>query len=214
MRLYLSTILIMLFIAGCGQSEHKNPFDSSSLHKDSNDLSKTPISKEDVKLAEPTTETITETSTPPLEETKAKEDADKVVQSAENSETAKRDADQLLQDAISNREIEKIKQQLATGANVNSKAARGWTPLHLAVESDDIEIVKLLIANGSNVNAKHNGGGTALHWAARKGHREIAELLIANGANVNAQDEDGGTPLFYVSNPEMADLLRKSGANE
>ena len=28
------------------------------------------------------------------------------------------------------------------------------------------------------------------------------------------QHEDGGTPLFYVSNPEMADLLRKSGANE
>ncbi len=214
MRLYLSTILIILFTAGCGQSEHKHPLDSSSLHKGSNDISKKPISKEEVKLAEPATETITKTSTPPLEETKAKEDADQLLQSAENSETAKRDADQLLQDAISNREIEKIKQQLATGANVNSKAARGWTPLHLAVESDDIEIVELLIANGSNVNAKHNGGGTALHWAARKGHREIAELLIANGANVNAQDEDGGTPLFYVSNPEMADLLRKSGANE
>ena len=91
------------------------------------------------------------------------------------------------------------------------KAARGWTPLHNAVDSDDKEIVELLVNNGADVNATHNGGGTPLHWAARKGHKQIVELLIANGANVNAQDEDGGTPLFYTSNPEIADLLRKHG---
>ena len=73
----------MLFTAGCGQSENKKNLDSSSLHKGSNDISKKPISKEEVKLAEPATETITETSTPPLEETKAKEDADKAKEALE-----------------------------------------------------------------------------------------------------------------------------------
>ena len=170
--------------------------------------SKTPTAKEEVKL----TKSITELAAPLPEKLKPKERADEATQTSEDVEAVKRDADRTLQDAISNGDLETIKQQLTAGANVNSKAARGWTPLHLAVESDDIEIVKLLIRSGSNVNAKHNGGGTPLHWAARKGHREIVELLIANGADLNAQDEDGGTPLFYTSNQEIADLLRKNGS--
>ena len=86
--------------------------------------------------------------------------------------------------------------------------------IHQAAGTGNIDAVSQHLAAGTNINLKDKSGWTPLHWAARKGHREIAELLIANGANVNAQDEDGGTPLFYVSKPEMADLLRKSGANE
>ena len=119
--------------------------------------------------------------------------------------------DRALRDAIAKGDIESLKRQLASGVDVNLKAARGWTPLHNSVDSDDKEIVELLIKNGADVNATHNGGGTPLHWAARKGQKEIVELLISNGASVNTQDEDGGTPLFYASNPEIVDLLRKHG---
>ena len=121
------------------------------------------------------------------------------------------ETDRALRDAIAKGDIESLKRQLASGVDVNLKAARGWTPLHNSVDSDDKEIVELLIKNGADVNATHNGGGTPLHWAARKGQKEIVELLISNGANVNAQDEDGGTPLFYASNPEIVDLIRKHG---
>jgi ankyrin repeat protein len=101
---------------------------------------------------------------------------------AEVGKAANPQTDHALRGAIAKGDIKAVKQQLSAGADVNVKAARGWTPLHNAVDSDDKEIVELLVKNGADVNATHNGGGTPLHWAARKGYKQIVELLIANGA--------------------------------
>jgi len=55
---------------------------------------------------------------------------------------------------------------LAHGADVNAKAADGYTPLH----------------------------STALSYK-QEGQQELAELLLAHSANPNAETEDGHTPL-------------------
>ena len=111
--------------------------------------------------------------------------------------------------------IEALKQHLAAGTDVNSKASRGWTPLHSVATK---EIAELLIAKGADVNAKDKIGGTPLHLAVHSGQKEIAELLIANGANMNAKIEVGkwkdqtSLSLAIQNNQtETADLLRKHG---
>ena len=112
-------------------------------------------------------------------------------------------------------DIKIVKQHLDSGANVNSRDADGWTPLHW---SDNIKVVELLILYGADVNAKDRVGVTPLHGAATSGRLEIAELLIAKNVNVNAKalspDKGYKTPLdvaIHFGYAEVSALLRKHG---
>ena len=46
---------------------------------------------------------------------------------------------------------EAVKQHLATGADVNAKNERRWTPLHIAAVEGHKEITELLIAKGARL---------------------------------------------------------------
>ena len=217
MKHILLTTIVAVLLVGCGESQ-QNP-----IHDTDGVKLVEPVV--DDAILEPPATTVTPAQpqpSPPVAEKPVQQpfptaEANRskpVVEPAPPAKIGKEfnpQTDRALRDAIAKGDIESLKRQLASGVDVNLKAARGWTPLHNSVDSDDKEIVELLIKNGADVNATHNGGGTPLHWAARKGQKEIVELLISNGANVNTQDEDGGTPLFYASNPEIVDLLRKHG---
>lgn len=108
--------------------------------------------------------------------------------------------DSMLHVAVVSRSADNIavaKIFLEKGLNINSKNARGWTPLHkLARVGTKAEIVKFLLDNKADVNAVTNNGATPLHVAASNG-REICILdtLIKGQAKVNATDRHGATPL-------------------
>ena len=112
---------------------------------------------------------------------------------------------------------EVVKLLIANGANVNTFATNGRTPLHSAVENIDQDMVKLLIANGANVHAVDNDGYTPLHSVVWGNNQDMVKLLIANGADVHAVDNDGKTPLHRAvrggANKEMVKLLIANGAN-
>ena len=92
---------------------------------------------------------------------------------------------------------------IAGGADVNAKALRGWTPLHIAAAlSVSPDIVKLLIDNGADVNAEARLAWTPLRFAARNGNFPIAQLLIENGADV-----DVPSLVLARDNPAMLRLL-------
>ena len=217
MKHILLTTIAAVLLVGCGESQ-QNPINDTDEVK-----LVEPVA--DDAILEPPATTVTPAQaqpSPPVAEKPVQQPfptaevnrSKPVVEPAPPAKIGKElnpQTDRALRDAIAKGDIESLKRQLASGVDVNLKAARGWTPLHNSVDSDDKEIVELLIKNGADVNATHNGGGTPLHWAARKGQKEIVELLISNGANGNAQDEDGGTPLYYTSNPEIVDLLRVLG---
>ena len=78
-------------------------------------------------------------------------------------------------------DIETVKQHLASGADVNVKGYRGWTPLHMAAGEGNKEIVELLIANGADVNAKNDRGHTPLNFTSDK---ETSALLRKHGGKV------------------------------
>ena len=110
--------------------------------------------------------------------------------------------------------IEAVKQHLAAGTDVNTKALGEYTPLHYAARDGHKEIAELLIEKGADVDAKNEAEVTSLHYAALNHHKEIVELLIAEGADVNALNGMGVTPLDWainLKNTEIIDLLRKHG---
>ena len=96
--------------------------------------------------------------------------------------------------AAINGDLAGVQAELDKGADVNEKAARGFTPLHYAVINDHKEIAELLIAAGANVNAKDAHDWIPLNQAVDLGHKGIVELLIAAGADLNAGNRARRTP--------------------
>ena len=92
----------------------------------------------------------------------------------------------LLDGSVQNGNIQVVKHNIASGADVNVKDESGSTPLHSAALFGYREISELLIAKGANVNAKNDAGETPLDWASPssrfpKGHPETADLLRKHG---------------------------------
>lgn len=113
-------------------------------------------------------------------------------------------------------DIEKVREFLSDGADVDAQDKRGHTPLYHAVRKGHALAAKELIDAGAAVNAKRGFGGTLLHVAASKGNIEMTRLLLEAGADVNAQDpgQMTMTPLDLAlrgEHEEVARLLRDNG---
>ena len=78
--------------------------------------------------------------------------------------------------------IEIINQHLSFGADINTKDAGGWSPLHWAVGEGHEKIIKLLLAKKADVNAIDQTGKTPLDYALLNKKKETAELLRVHGA--------------------------------
>ena len=118
--------------------------------------------------------------------------------------------------AAANGDLEKVKNLIDKGTDVNAQDKDWATPLHRAAENGHREVAELLIAAGANVNAKTRTAWTPLHYALSEGHEDVAELLIAKGAEMNARSDPGWTPLHYaVSGGHVAvvELLVSKGAD-
>lgn len=114
-------------------------------------------------------------------------------------------------------DIERVKELLTKGADINLKNRQGWTPLHAAVWNQKQEIAKLLIEKGADVNIRDRTSRTALQFAADTGQKEIVELLLAKKADVNtvsARAENALTLAKKKGHKEIADLLVQHGATE
>ncbi|MDP0588380.1 MAG: ankyrin repeat domain-containing protein [Candidatus Endonucleobacter bathymodioli] len=91
---------------------------------------------------------------------------------------------------------------IAEGVDVNSKNAKGLTPLLLIASKDyiyDKETVRsralvcnMLLRNGADINAiDDKKGNTALHYAVKNGTRDLVLLLLANDANIGIKNNAG-----------------------
>ena len=85
-----------------------------------------------------------------------------------------------------------VKAQLQTGANPNTRARDGSTPLHAEVLGGKIESVVALLQGGADPDARdYDVGVTALLASTKNGDTEIVEALVQGGADLNARDTDG-----------------------
>jgi pectate lyase len=136
--------------------------------------------------------------------------------------------------------LEKLKDLIAKGTDVNARDKDGKTALDVAVEKYNKEIATLLVDKGAEVSihatafigdinkveAFVEGGGsvdkpdatgqTLLHYATAGNNRAIAELLISHDADVNAVAGTWRTPLGVAAQTgsvDVAEYLIAHGAN-
>jgi ankyrin repeat protein len=103
-----------------------------------------------------------------------------------------------LKKATESNDINKVKELIMDGVNIDEIDEYEYTPLMIASESGYFEITKLLIENKADVNKKNFCGWTSLCYAATRNHFDIVELLIKSGANVNEYCQDGCSILMWV----------------
>jgi ankyrin repeat protein len=70
-----------------------------------------------------------------------------------------------------------VNRLLASGADVDARAAGGYTPLHIAAFHDDVGVVEALLAHGAAAQAREDQGRTPLAIAEDKGQTHVARRL-------------------------------------
>ncbi|KAM9280746.1 2-5A-dependent ribonuclease [Cariama cristata] len=146
---------------------------------------------------EPTAQTQQEASTPSI------------------TETAE-DLALKLNAAVRDSNINDVLELLEKGADVNSKAESGWTPLQSAVQANNEDLVRLLLEKGACPHARKDNGGTAFTEAAIVGNVNILELLLDQGLNINDHDDNGFTAFMeaaWYGKEEALKFLYSKGAN-
>src|SRR5438067_6287327 len=94
-----------------------------------------------------------------------------------------------LHEAIQSGSLERVKAEVAQGADVNAPDAMGATPLHDAAWSGNREIALFLLEHGAKVAAPHaEGGSQPLAYACIKNDVAMVELLFNHGADIRAAD--------------------------
>ncbi|XP_067930855.1 palmitoyltransferase ZDHHC17-like [Watersipora subatra] len=88
--------------------------------------------------------------------------------------------------------VERVKQLVQQGADVNELDAEGSSLLHWAAINNQQEIAGLYIDNGAVID-KYGGTihSTPLHWATRQGHLPMVVQLMRVGADPTAVDGEG-----------------------
>uniref|UniRef100_A0AAQ4Q1Q0 Ankyrin repeat domain 52a n=1 Tax=Gasterosteus aculeatus aculeatus TaxID=481459 RepID=A0AAQ4Q1Q0_GASAC len=93
---------------------------------------------------------------------------------------------------------------------INTRDAKGRTPLHAAAFAEDVAGLQLVLRHGTEINAVDNSGCSALMVAADKGHSgTVAILLHRAKADLTLLDENNNTALHLACSKahEMCALL-------
>ena len=118
--------------------------------------------------------------------------------------------DSLLIENARDGNLNKVRDLLRRGANVNAKNGWGITALMYASADGHVEVVCVLLNHdGVDVNIKNYIGDTALTWASYYGHLEVVHaLLMHNGVDVNIKANNGNTALICASFNGHLELVR------
>jgi hypothetical protein len=101
---------------------------------------------------------------------------------------------------------------LADGADVNSRAQFGESPLGAAAAAGQMQSARMLLARGAHLESRTAGSfETPLLEAAQMNHTDMARLLLDHGANPRSTDVMDRTALDWArvnQNSGMAELVR------
>ena len=84
-------------------------------------------------------------------------------------------------------DLEKIRECLSNGVNINAVDSDGKTALMWACQKGHFEVAITLISSGTDINAKDKNGKTAINYSAESGNVELMKLLLAQGADTGAK---------------------------
>lgn len=88
--------------------------------------------------------------------------------------------DQALCDAAREGDVERARELIQNGADVNATTTYGWTALVSAARNGHMNVVRFLIERGADVNAKTTDGWTPLIQAAENNQASVVRYLVVN----------------------------------
>ena len=112
--------------------------------------------------------------------------------------------------------VEKVKEFIEKGVDVDIKSASNDTPLNVACLSKSAETVRYLIKKGADVNTYNQNFVSPIHRVVVHKRLEMLKALIKAKVDVNSSDSKKLTPLHYAAFKnfkEAVPLLIGAGAN-
>ncbi len=91
----------------------------------------------------------------------------------------------LLTDAATKGNLERVRELLDRGADVNARDQYDETALFYASTKGHVAVVRLLLKHGADLTIKAPLGFTPIIMACSEGHEHIVELLLDHGVDVN-----------------------------
>lgn len=101
-----------------------------------------------------------------------------------------------LVEAAARGDLTQVQALVAGGAPIESRDARGRTPVLAATAGNHVAVARWLIARGADVNAQDHQQDSAFLLAGASGHTEILRATLAAGANLKSTNRYGGTALI------------------
>ncbi|KAJ3270747.1 putative G-protein coupled receptor 63 [Terramyces sp. JEL0728] len=102
-------------------------------------------------------------------------------------------------DPLATADVQKVKDYIDSGKDLNVKDEQGQTPLHMASNFGHINIVRILLEYNADIESKNSMGFTALHSAVMYGQLAVMKLLRKHMANIETQSNNGWTPLHTAA---------------
>ena len=101
-----------------------------------------------------------------------------------------------LHNAVIDKELVRVKELLAAGADVNARDRENWSPLHYAAQDHSLDIARLLVDAGAAIDAQDAEGNTPLWRAVMNAYHgdALIEFLKDLGANPEIENNHGISP--------------------
>jgi len=96
-------------------------------------------------------------------------------------------------------DLEGVRLEVLSGANVNERGIDDGTALHAAADWGHAHIVRALLELGAEPDRRDARRATALSLAARRDHIDIVDILLAGGADPNRVGQDNEVPLISAA---------------
>jgi hypothetical protein len=105
-------------------------------------------------------------------------------------------------------ELERVKQLVEGGANIEELDEDGMTALLRASSTGQSDTVVYLVEHGANVAHTARDGTTALHWACIVGTLSTVKCLLEHGATTVERSNDGKTALLHAAHRGSLEVVQ------